>query len=272
MKDFDKYLQRSQRIASAARTSGNGLGFTIAWLMIVVGVIVTAIQTHSLSYNGMRGSELYSDWLAVAAWLPVVLLEGTAVGLTLGRLYFFKGTEQRHVGYVASFVVWGVLAFNTVARFAIGNGGALPDPLLFYVRYVLPLSIVAVPYLWKWLLDLHPESQERIAALEVEAEYDQQWRTIQREQNTELIQAYRNAMDRPEVKKAVAALVEKAALKRAAQIVGVIDESAAELRGAFHQASNGAFAQQQTPTATTEASGYINGLASRGHDPKDARQ
>ncbi len=260
MKDFDKYLQRSQKIASAARASGNGLGFSIAWLMIVVGVLVTAIQTHSLSYNGMRGSDLYEDWLAVAAWLPVVLLEGTAVGLTLGRLYFFKGTEQRRIGHVASFVVWGVLAFNTIARFAVGNGAELPAPLLFYVRYVLPLSIVAVPYLWKWLLDLHPESQERIVALEVEAEYDQQWRAIQREQNEQLIAAYRNAMDRPEVKRAVDALVEKAALKRATQIVGVIDESATELRHDYQRASSGA-----------AAGGYVNGLAQDRPAPKETR-
>lgn len=261
MKDFDKYLQRSQQIAHKARTSGNGLGFTIAWLMIVVGVIVTAIQTHSLSYNGMRGSELYDDWLAVAAWLPVVLLEGTAVGLTLGRLYFFKGTTQRRVGYVASFVVWGVLAFNTIVRFAVGNGGALPDPLLFYVRYILPLSIVAVPYLWKWLLDLHPESQERIAALEVEAEYANQWRELHREQNTMMVDAYRGAMDRPEIKQAVASLVEKAALKRAAQIVGMIDEGTAALRHDYEQARG----------SSTQAGGYTNGLAHAQASPKETR-
>lgn len=261
MKDFDKYLQRSQQIAHKARTSGNGLGFTIAWLMIVVGVIVTAIQTHSLSYNGMRGSELYDDWLAVAAWLPVVLLEGTAVGLTLGRLYFFKGTTQRRVGYVASFVVWGVLAFNTIVRFAVGSGGALPDPLLFYVRYILPLSIVAVPYLWKWLLDLHPESQERIAALEVEAEYANQWRELHREQNTMMVDAYRGAMDRPEIKQAVASLVEKAALKRAAQIVGMIDEGTAELRHDYEQARG----------SSKQAGSYTNGLAHAQASPKDTR-
>lgn len=261
MKDFDKYLQRSQQIAHKARTSGNGLGFTIAWLMIVVGVIVTAIQTHSLSYNGMRGSELYDDWLSVAAWLPVVLLEGTAVGLTLGRLYFFKGTTQRRVGYVASFVVWGVLAFNTIVRFAVGNGGALPAPMLFYVRYILPLSIVAVPYLWKWLLDLHPESQERIAALEVEAEYANQWRALHREQNSMMVDAYRGAMDRPEIKQAVASLVEKAALKRAAQIVGMIDEGAAELRHDYEQARG----------SSKQAASYTNGLAHPQNNPKETR-
>lgn len=85
--------------------------------MIIVGVIVTAIQTHGLALNGMRGSKLYDAWLTIAAWLPVFLLEGTAVGLTLGRLYFFKSTEQRQLGFVASFAVWILLAFNTIAMF-----------------------------------------------------------------------------------------------------------------------------------------------------------
>jgi hypothetical protein len=107
MKDFDKYLARSKRISDSVEKSGNGLGMTISWLMIAVGVVVTAIQTHSLAYNGMKGSKLYEDWLDVASWLPVVLLEGTAIGLTLGRLYFFKGSEQRRLGFVASFAVWG---------------------------------------------------------------------------------------------------------------------------------------------------------------------
>ncbi len=230
MKDFDKYLARSRRISDSVEKSGNGLGMTISWLMIAVGVVVTAIQTHSLAYNGMKGSKLYEDWLDVASWLPVVLLEGTAIGLTLGRLYFFKGSEQRRLGFVASFAVWGVLAVNTLAQFAISysDGGwfgssEFPAPLLFYVRYVLPLSIVAVPYLWKWLLDLHPDSQERIATLEAESEYNAQWREIQREQREQIVNAYREAQTSPEVKNAVKRMVSKAAIDRAAQIVGQID-------------------------------------------------
>lgn len=230
MKDFDKYQLRAKRISDAVEKSGNGLGMVISWLMIAVGVIVTAIQTHGLAYGGMKGSKLYADWLDVASWLPVVLLEGTAIGLTLGRLYFFKGSEQRRLGFVASFAVWGVLAVNTLAQFAIGysDGGwfgasELPAPLLFYVRYVLPLSIVAVPYLWKWLLDLHPDSQERIATLEAESEYNAQWRNIQREQREQIIGAYREGIDAPEVKAAVKRMAAKAAIDRAAQIVGQID-------------------------------------------------
>ena len=230
MKDFDKYLLRSKRISDSVEKSGNGLGMVISWLMILVGVIVTAIQTHGLSFNGMKGSKLYAGWLDLASWLPVILLEGTAIGLTLGRLYFFKGGEQRRLGFIASFAVWIVLAINTLCQFAISysDGGwfganELPAPLLFYTRYVLPLSIVAVPYLWKWLLDLHPDSQERIATLEAESEYNTQWRQIQREQREQIIGAYREGIDAPEVKTAVKRMAAKAAIDRAAQIVGQID-------------------------------------------------
>jgi hypothetical protein len=223
MKDFDKYLKRSNELTEKARNSGNGLGHTISWLMILVGVVVTAIQTHSLAYNGMKGSILYKDWLEVAAWLPVILLEGTAIGLTLGRLYFFKSISQRSLGHLASFAVWLVLAFNTVAMFSVSYVGAMPAPLIFYTRYILPLAIVAVPYLWKALLDRHPDSLERINALETEAEYNAQWRSVQKEQNETLVAVYRQAAESPEVKQAVEGLIRKAAITHAAQIIGMVD-------------------------------------------------
>jgi hypothetical protein len=261
MRDFEKYQAKAKAIAAQAVTQGDTLGWFVPWVMIIVGVVVTGIQTHALSVRGMRGSELYAAWLDVASWLPVVLLEGTAVGLTLGRLRFFKGTEQRRLGHGASFAVWAALAFNTIVQFA-WTAGELPAPLLFYVRYVLPLSIVAVPYLWKWLLDLHPESQERIATLEVEARYAEQWRKIQEQQNNQLIAAYGEAVESPEVRQAVTRLVAKAALKRATQIVGAIGETETELRREYRDAAGSA------PTVSTE---MVNGKTEWSQTPKDTR-
>lgn len=263
MKDFEKYQQRSKQIADQAARTGGALGTVVPWLMILVGVAVTAIQTHSLSERGMRGSLLYADWLDVAAWLPVALLEGTAIGLILGRQRFFKGAEQRTVGHRASFAVWAVLAFNTLAMFAAGSG-ELPAPLVFYTRYLLPLSIVAVPYLWKWLLDLHPDSQERIATLDVEAEYAAQWREIQRRQNAQMIAAYSDAVDSQEVKTAVANLVAKAALQRATQIAGHINETLPELRRDYR-------ASVEEKPALRLSGELVNGATQWDESPKAAR-
>jgi hypothetical protein len=252
MKDFDKYLERSRHIRQQAEESGSGKGMALAWGMIIVGVIVTAIQTHALTYAGMKGSQLYEGWLDVASWLPVVLLEGSAVGLTLGRLYFFKGRGQRRLGHLASFGVWAVLAFNTLAQFAVSYQGQMPAPLVFYTRYILPLTIVAIPYLWKWLLDKDPVSEERIATLEVAAEYDEQWRKEQRAQNQQILGIYRDARQSQEVRDAAIALAKKVAIKRAAEVIGEVDdhevtEAAAKVEAgrrtaelAAQQAGNGA--------------------------------
>src|SRR5262249_41002274 len=151
------------------------------------------------------------------------------------RLYFFKGTEQRKLGHVASFLVWASLAFNTVAMFASSAIGEMPETLLFYVRYVLPMSIVGIPYLWKWLLDLHPDSQERIAALEVEAEYNARWREIQREQNLQVASAFRAGMTSPRVREAITGLTEKAAVQSAIHIIGSIDATVDELTEEYNQ-------------------------------------
>lgn len=264
MKDFEQYQQRSKKIATEAQKSGGALGTVVPWAMILIGVIVTGIQTHGLSERGMRGSELYDAWLDIAAWLPVALLEGTAIGLILGRQRFFKGAEQRTVGHRASFAVWLVLAFNTLAMFASGSG-ELPAPLRFYTRYLLPLSIVAVPYLWKWLLDLHPDSQERIATLDVEAEYAAQWREIQRRQNDQMIAAYSNALDSQEVKTASANLAAKAALQRATQIAGAIGETLPELRQDYRANV------EEKPATSRPTAGLVNGVTEWGADPKATR-
>lgn len=86
------------------------------------------------------------------------------------------------------------------------------------------------------LLRLHPDSPERIATLEVEDEYDQQWRSIQREQNAQIIATYRNAQESPEVCNAIENLAKKAVLKRATQIVGAIGESVDELHEDLREA------------------------------------
>src|SRR5262249_31988760 len=90
-------------------------------------------------------------------------------------------------------------------------------------------------YLWKWLLDLHPDSQERIATLEVEAEYNAQWRRIQREQNLQVVNAFRQGMNSPRVREAITGLTEKAAIQSAIHIIGAIDSTVDELQSQYNQ-------------------------------------
>lgn len=233
MRDFDKYLQKSHEIQRQSDAQGDTAGYAFPWAMIVLGVIVTGFQTHALSYRGMQGSALYNEWLDIAALLPVLLLEGTAVSLIYCRQHVFKGDKQRSLAHRASYAIWAVLLINTVAVFTL-SGGSVPGPVKFWTRYVLPLAIVAVPYLWKRILDLNPGAMERVAILDAEAQYNAQWRRILSEQRQQVVNAYEKAATSEEVRQATEKLVTKAALKQAAAITGAIAETETELRDGLH--------------------------------------
>lgn len=143
--------------------------------------------------------------LEIVSWLPVILLEATAVDLILEYLYFFKGMEQRRLGHIASFVVRITPACNTIAQFTVSRSGAMPVPLLLYVRYVLAAihRRNSLP-IWKngfWtfiriLRNAPPRSMSKLGTC--------QWRPIQRDLNDQIIAAYRERMHNPLVRDAVA--------------------------------------------------------------------
>lgn len=267
MKDFDKYMERSKQIQKESDDQGDAAGYVFPWVMIVIGVIVTGFQTHALTYRGMQGYALYADWLDIAAVLPVFLLEGTAIALIYCRLRVFKGDQQRALAHRASYAVWAVLLVNTIAVFTL-SGGTVSLPIKIWTRFFLPLAIVAVPYLWKRIIDLHPDSQERIAVLDAEARYNAEWRRILADQRQQIVTAYRDATDSEEVREATRRLVQKAALKQAGVIAGAITESESELRASVQSPAppsptRSADSGDQMPVVTrTKSSGHVNGETS----------
>jgi hypothetical protein len=75
-------------VVEDAQESG-GDGSVVYYGMVLVGVVVTGTLTYSLARRGMNGSTLWGDWLAFAAFLPVLLLEGSALALMYGRHHCF---------------------------------------------------------------------------------------------------------------------------------------------------------------------------------------
>jgi hypothetical protein len=197
----------------------------MAWLMMIVGVVVTGTMTYSLTHQGMQSNVLWRRWVDVAAFLPVTLLEGSALGLVYGRHHWFRSSEQRQIANIASWVIWVLLALTKITHFALGDtkDGTIQWLMSVYASYILPLAIVAVPMLWKKLYDAAPESAMRVAVLEAEADLRSQLVDVQREQNTLMIQAYRDAIETPRVMDARRALFEQASIEHAHNIVGFIE-------------------------------------------------
>jgi hypothetical protein len=224
MNNLNHYQREMKTIAQDA-TKDKGKGHWVAWAMMIVGVVVTGTMTYALTSKGMASSRLWRTWVDVAAFFPVVLLEGSAIALTYGRHHWFRSEEQRRIANSAGWVIWGLLAITSVVHFAFGDTTSMVIRWLMsvYASYILPLAIVGVPMLWKKLYDTAPDSQMRIAVLEAEASLRSQLVDVEREQNGLMVAAYREALDTPRVTQARRLLFEQASIEHAKNISGFIE-------------------------------------------------
>ncbi|MGH9846381.1 MAG: hypothetical protein ACREEM_47385 [Blastocatellia bacterium] len=226
MQPLSHYTREMKQIAhEASQNKGIIGGGTFAWLMMIIGVIVTGTMTYSLTRKGMESSILWKQWVDVAAFLPVALLEGSAIALTYGRHFWFRSTEQRKLANIAGWIIWGLLAITSIVHFAFGGSeaGTMQSAMSIYASYVLPLAIVGAPMLWKRLYDTAPESAMRVAVLESEADLRAQLVAVQREQNVLMTEAYRESLNTPRVAAARNALFEQASIEHAKVVVGFIE-------------------------------------------------
>lgn len=225
MKTLQEFEQDNQQIVASVEKD-KGTGGWIYYSMVVAACLVTGTLTYSLVYKGMSGSPLYKEWLRIAAFVPTILLEGSAIGLMYGRQYWFRSKAQRGLAYKANWIIWILLIANSITEFVIGfdGDGNLPGILRFYTRYVLPLSIVGVGVLWKELYDRKPESQQRAEVLQANAEFQADLLDVKKKQNDIIITKFKQALNAPEVLAAQEDLFKKSAIDHAKKIAGFVDD------------------------------------------------
>jgi hypothetical protein len=225
MRPLREYLDELKTIARDAARDTKIKGAHIAWIMMLVGVLVTGTMTYALCHAGMSSSVLWQSWVDFAAFLPVALLEGSALALVYGRHHWFRSRKQRALASVAGWIIWVVLALTSICHFALGNTSDqyIQYLLQVYASYILPLSIVGIPMLWKKLYDDAPESEARISVMEAEAELRSSILDIQKEQNQLMIESYRSSLYTPEVEQARDALFKQASIQHAREIIGFIE-------------------------------------------------
>ncbi|MCI0392953.1 MAG: hypothetical protein MOB07_29830 [Acidobacteria bacterium] len=83
MNRLEDYTTEMEAVDEEAQESG-GDGSIVYCGIVLVGVVVTGALTYSSPRRGMNGSTLRSDWPAFAAFLPVLLLESSALALLNG--------------------------------------------------------------------------------------------------------------------------------------------------------------------------------------------
>ena len=229
MQSLNKFKTELDDIVRQSREQKSAIGGShVAWLMMIIGVVVTGTMTYSLTYEGMKSSVLWKAWVDFAAFLPVGLLEGSAIALVYGKHHWFKSTEQRRLAEIAGWCIWILLALTTIAHFALGKHptGTAKEAMDFFAAYILPLSIVAAPMLWKRLYDAAPESKIRTAALEADAAFRSELIKMHRQQNDIMLSAMRQAQDSEDVMAAQVALFKQSSVDQAAELLEMMPGAA----------------------------------------------
>lgn len=229
MQTLNKFKTEIDDIVRQSREQKNAIGGShVAWLMMIVGVVVTGTMTYSLTREGMKSSALWKAWVDFAAFLPVGLLEGSAISLVYGKHHWFKSTEQRSLAEIAGWVIWILLGFTSIVHFALGKNptGTAKSVMDFYAAYILPISIVAAPMLWKRLYDAAPESKIRTSALEADAAFRSELIKLQVQQNEIMLSAMRQAQDSEDVLSAQVALFKQSSVDQAAELLEMMPGAA----------------------------------------------
>src|SRR5262245_66392630 len=117
MRPLENYTREMKEVIHEANTKKGIIGGgSMSWLMMIVGVIVTGTMTYSLTHEGMKSSSLWKAWVDFSSFLPVTLLEGSALALVYGRHYWFRSSEQRALADVAGWFIWITLAATSIVH------------------------------------------------------------------------------------------------------------------------------------------------------------
>ena len=180
MNNYDEFEDKQKALEDKADSAYEGTGIIINWAFLLVGIAITGAATHFLTSAATRNAPIYQQFLGAdnAAWLTVAILEGTLIGLLVGQQSFFKEQDQRSLARVGQYIVWLILAFNTVCAFVVWNKGAaaLPRPMELYAVWGLPVIVCGAILLWKEMWTRRRAGKQTALALATNAEVNALWR------------------------------------------------------------------------------------------------
>lgn len=263
MHSLDHYTREMKDVARKATQNSRIGGSHVAWLMMITAALFTGTFTYSTTHQGMKYAAVWKAWADIAAFLPVVLLEVSALTMTYGRHYWFRAARQRQEAETIGWLIWGLLTLTTVFHFASATAASdtMRAIVTFYGAYVLPVAALCAGVAWKRLYDTAPESEMRAAVLDAEADLKSELVSIQREQNRLMIEAYREALQTTRVSQARAALFEQASIEHAKGIVGFIEGADRQPVQTPAQTDASEPKKPVTWAAPVKSSGRANGVA-----------
>lgn len=126
---------------------------------IVVAVLVSFLLI-GVVYTGIHNFNLFSRTLGddqkIFALIPVVLLEGGILLFLAGSFVWFAGGAQKIVATISGWLLFAIVAANTVVDSLLHSSGDMPSWLTLYSTFVMYAMPVLVMAILKLILDLDP--------------------------------------------------------------------------------------------------------------------
>lgn len=126
-----------------------------AGIIIGIGLLFTG------TLNFMLYSRAFTGNMQIAGIIPAILIEGSLALFLLGNLYWFSYGTQGLFAKVFGWLMFAIVALNTVIEFNARTGGLDDQFLSVYAFWGVPIVIPLVIGFWKAVLDSEPGIQVR---------------------------------------------------------------------------------------------------------------
>jgi len=164
----------------------------IVVIFLLIGIIYTGIHNYNLFSRGLHGDQ------AVFAMIPVVLLEGSILLALAGSFVWFSGGAQKMFASGFGWVLFLIVAANTVVDSMLNSVKDMPPWLAIYSQFFLWATPVAVMAAWKLILDLDPakrslDQQKAIEHALAEAKFAAAQKALMSDANREALADFGDA-------------------------------------------------------------------------------
>jgi hypothetical protein len=162
---------------SSRRDGLKAIVIALAGAMVFIGLIYTGIHNYNLFQRALPPDQ------QIFALIPVILLEGGIALFIIGSFVWFSIGAQKVLSAAFSWILFGIVTFNTLVDSTINTNAALPDWLTLYATLMLPITPVLVVAMWKIIIDTDPskrrmDMQKTIEAARIEAMYQAAQRAL----------------------------------------------------------------------------------------------
>lgn len=154
MNTNEKQIPTIGDVMSKSRINGARAIVVVAMIgFLLIGVVYTGIHNFNLFARTLQADQ------KLFALIPVILLEGGILLFLAGSFVWFSGGAQKIVATASGWLLFAVIAVNTLVDSLITSRETMPEWLTIYSSFIMYAMPVVVMAILKLIIDLDPSKR-----------------------------------------------------------------------------------------------------------------